>query len=72
MSTRNIPFPNMKKIILNYPKSAAGICFKRPKNEFGTAVVNEPSVFEPFKFHCIFSCLSANQKTTANFHFFCF
>ena len=23
MSTYNIPFPNMKKIILNYPKSAA-------------------------------------------------
>ena len=24
------------------------------KNEFETAVVNEPSVFEPLKFYCIF------------------
>ena len=30
-----------------------GICSKGPKNEFETAVVNEPSVFEPLKFHCI-------------------
>ena len=29
-----------------------GICSKRPKNEFEPAVVNEPSVFEPFKFYC--------------------
>ena len=42
------------KIILNYPKSAAmGFCSKGPKNEFGTAVVNEPSVFEPLKLYCI-------------------
>ena len=26
---------------------------KGPKNEFETAVVNEPSVFEPLKFYCI-------------------
>ena len=26
---------------------------KHPKNEFKTAVVNEPSVFEPLKFYCI-------------------
>ena len=25
------------------------------KNEFETAVVNEPSVFEPLKFYCIYS-----------------
>ena len=31
-----------------------------PKNEFETAVVNEPSVFEPFKFYCIDYCLLLN------------
>ena len=30
-----------------------GICSKRHKSEFETAVVNEPSVFEPPKFYCI-------------------
>ena len=30
-----------------------GICSKGPKNEFDTAVVNEPSVFEPLKFYYI-------------------
>ena len=43
-----------KKIILNYPKSApTGFCSKGLKNEFETAVVNEPSVFEPLKFYCM-------------------
>ena len=43
-----------KKNTLNYPKSAAtGFFFKGLKNEFKTAVVNEPSVFEPLKFYCI-------------------
>ena len=43
-----------KKITQNYPKSAAmGFCSKGLKNEFETAVVNEPSVFEPLKFYCI-------------------
>ena len=42
------------KITLNYLKSAAmGFCSTGPKNEFETAVVNEPSVFEPLKFYCI-------------------
>ena len=40
-------------ITLNYPKSAAMGFSKGPKNEFETAVVNEPSVFEPLKFYCI-------------------
>ena len=31
-----------------------GICSKGLKNEFETAVVNEPSVFEPLKFYCMF------------------
>ena len=44
-----------KKITLNYPKSAAmGFCSKGLKNEFETAMVNKPSVFEPLKFYCIF------------------
>ena len=44
---------NIKKITLNYPKSAAmGFCSKGLKNKFETAVVNEPSVFEPLKFYC--------------------
>ena len=45
-----------KKITLNYPKSAAmGICSNGLKNEFETAMINEPSVFEPLKFYCIWS-----------------
>ena len=43
-----------KKNTLNYPKSAAMDLFSKGfKNEFETAVVNEPSVFEPLKFYCI-------------------
>ena len=43
-----------KKNILNYPKSAAmGFFSKGLKNEFETAVVNEPSVVKPLKFYCI-------------------
>ena len=54
MSTHNIPFLNVKrKIILKLSQICSyGICFKGPENEFETAVVNEPSVFEPLKFHC--------------------
>ena len=45
-----------KKNTLNYPKSAAmGFFSKGLKNEFETAVVNEPSVFEPLKFYCIYN-----------------
>ena len=55
MSTHNIPFFNMKKKnTLNYPKSAAIRIFSKGlKKEFERAVVNEPSVFEPLKFYCI-------------------
>ena len=42
-----------KKITPNYPKSAATDFSKGLKNEFETAVVNEPSVFEPLKVYCI-------------------
>ena len=31
-----------------------GIFYKGLKNEFERAVVNEPSVFGPLKFYCIF------------------
>ena len=50
-------YTNSQYIKENHPKSSQicnyGICSKGPKNEFETAVVNEPSVFEPLKFHCI-------------------
>ena len=47
---------NMKNT-LNYPKFAAmGVFSKGLKKEFETAVVNEPSVFEPLKFYCIRKC----------------
>ena len=53
MSTHNIPFLNMKG---NLPKLSQFcnyvICSKGSKNEFETAVVNEPSVCEPSKFYC--------------------
>ena len=46
-------FNILLKITLNYPKSSAmGFYPKGLKNEFETAVVNEPSVFEPLKFYC--------------------
>ena len=46
-----------KKITPNYPKSAAMGCLPRElrlKNEFETALVNEPAVLEPLKFYCIY------------------
>ena len=53
MRTHNIPFSIYKK---NHPKLSKicsyGIFSKGPENEFDTAVVNEPSVFEPLKFYC--------------------
>ena len=52
MSTHNIPFKIQKKTILNYPKSARDGMFSfRFKNEFETAVVNKPSMFEPLKLY---------------------
>ena len=45
-----------KYAILNHPKynnvCSYGIFSKELKNEFETAVVNEPSVFQPLKFYC--------------------
>ena len=57
MSIHSIPFLiqiKKKKISLSYPESAAVFFFSKGlKNNFETAVVNEPSVFEPLKFDCI-------------------
>ena len=48
MSTHNIPFSTQ----IIYPKSVAmGFFSKELKDESETAVVNEPSVFEPLKFN---------------------
>ena len=45
-----------KKITLDYPKSAAmGFFSCGLKHKFETAMVNQPSVFEPLKFYCIYS-----------------
>ena len=54
MSMHNIPFSKKKKrkspsII---PNLQLWDFFKGLKNEFETAVVNEPSVFKPLKFYC--------------------
>ena len=43
-----------EKITLNYPKSVAmGFFSNGHKNEFETARVNEPSVFQPLKVYSI-------------------
>ena len=43
-----------KKNTLNNPESTPlGFFSKGLKNEFETAVVIEPSVFEPSKFYCV-------------------
>ena len=53
MTTHDIPFAIHKKIGVNHPTYAAiGFSQRDSKDEFETAVVNEPSVFEPLKFYC--------------------
>ena len=61
MTAHNIQFSILKKKIkLNYPKSAAmGLFSYGLKNKFEIAVVNEPSVFEPLNFYCIYVCFIA-------------
>ena len=55
MSTYNIPFFQYEKE--KHPKlyqtCSYGIVSKGLKEELETAVVTEPSVFEPLKFYCI-------------------
>ena len=47
-------FKMNKKNTLNYPKSTVmGFFSKGLNNEFETALVKEPSVFEPLKFYCM-------------------
>ena len=48
------------RITLNHPKY--GIVFKVLINEFETAMVNEPSVFEPLKFYCIYENFGSMAK----------
>ena len=52
MSTQNIQFHDQNV------KISQNICFlelpKGLKNEFQLAVVNEPSVFVPLRFYCIY------------------
>ena len=51
-NTQYTIFNVKNKNTLNYPKSAAkGFFSKGLRNEFETAPVNEPSVFEPLKFY---------------------
>ena len=47
---------NIKNITIDYSKCAAMKVFFRGalKNDFETAVVNEPSVFEPLKVYCMY------------------
>ena len=76
MSTHNIPYSILKKkISLNYPESAAmGVFFKGLKNKFETAMVNEPSVFEPLKIYCIIMKKHRNtvdlRKATVPYKFY--
>ena len=45
-----------EKNTLNYLESAAMDFFSKGLiNQFETAVVNEPSVFQPLKFYCIYN-----------------
>ena len=61
MSAHNIPFSVLKKKIkLNYPKSAAMGLFYGLKNEFETAMVKEPSVFELLKFYCFYRVVNCS------------
>ena len=58
-----------KKIILNYPKykhvCSYGIFSWGLKNEFETAVVNEPSMFEQLRFYCILRISTVTKMTSA-------
>ena len=67
--TQNTIFNMNKKNTLNYPKSAAMGFFPRDfKNEFETAMVNEPSVFEPLKFYCILDTTYQKPACPLSFH----
>ena len=46
-----------KKITLNNSTFAPMVSPQRLKNKFETAVVNEPSEFEPLKVYCMYVCM---------------
>ena len=51
--TQHTIFNKKRKSPLIIPNlQLKNLCSKGLKNEFKTAGVNEPSVFEPLKFHC--------------------
>ena len=55
----------------DYPYSAAmGFFSKGLKDKFKTAMVNEPSVFEPLKFYCI-KLLKKHQGVPIHHNFSC-
>ena len=57
---------NMKNTLIQI--CSYGLFSKGLKNEFETAVVNEPSVFKPLKFYCLGSYVSG--KCQGNLKFF--
>ena len=53
MKTHNIPFQYKIENHCKLSKTCSQVIFSKGlKNEFETAVVNEPSVFEPLKVYC--------------------
>ena len=59
MSTHNVPFSIYKRKSSKLSQICSYWIFFT--DEFETAVVNEPSVFEPLKFYCIFFLLFSLQ-----------
>ena len=66
MSTHNVPIFNIKKNSKLSQICSYRIFSKGLKNKFETAVVNEPSVFEPLKFYCIFIIIT-NAEISCQF-----
>ena len=63
-------FSTYKKISLNCSKSAATRFFSKGlKDEFQTALVNEPSVFEPLKFYCSYSFQFYNLSYNSHYSY---
>ena len=53
MSIHNIPFSiYTRKSVLIIPNLQLLDSFQGTQDEFETAMVNDPSVFEPLKFYC--------------------
>ena len=72
MSTHNILSQYKKESHTKLPQICSYEIFSWGlKNEFETAVVNEPSVFEPLKFYCIQQKIKMLNKDNVT-DFFCF